>query len=298
MSSRNHSPNFLSSRRILSFSGFWLCFWHRIAAAAAAAAAAFRGGRVLPASWRQRFPDARLKIHLRFNVVRILWALPVIFHGRLWRFATQIIEVFFLFAQWWTVIHNPRLIRIQKRHSEMFDDGTCTGGWFWVHSRNFSLMTTVNHFVNDCPYFNFHHFHTSDCSREHSAGCTPTFGGGGCPSMQQIGLSLPFVFVYLLHDLLSFLFHFRLFIWTQHCLGRKIFCLCFSVSRGMRLWDRSPDSSEPFVTLDSRSSLIRTTFGVHNSFFPGSHLRVSRTSRSFRVTWRILSHRYAVPRGN
>ena len=38
---------------------------------------------------------------------------------------------------------------------------------------------------------------------------------------------------------------------------------------------------EPYVTLDSRSSLIRTTFGVHTSFFPSSHLRVSRTPRTF-----------------
>ena len=62
------------------------------------------------------------------------------------------------------------------------------------------------------------------------------------------------------------------------------------------LRDRSPESSEPHVTLDSRSSLIRTTFGVHTSFFPSSHLRVSRTPRILRLTWRILSHRYAVPR--
>ena len=32
---------------------------------------------------RQRFPDERLKIHLRFNGVRSLGALLVIFHGRL-----------------------------------------------------------------------------------------------------------------------------------------------------------------------------------------------------------------------
>ena len=48
--------------------------------------------------------------------------------------------------------------------------------------------------------------------------------------------------------------------------------------------DLSPESSEPHVTLDSRSSLIRTTFGVHTSFFPGSHLRVSRTHRILRFT--------------
>ena len=44
-------------------------------------------------------------------------------------------------------------------------------------------------------------------------------------------------FVCLLYDLLSCLFHCRLCIWYQHCLGWVIFCLCFSVSRGMRLWE-------------------------------------------------------------
>ena len=52
-------------------------------------------------------------------------------------------------------------------------------------------------------------FHTWDCSCEHSLGCTRTFECGGCPSMQQSWLSLPFVFVCLFYDLLSFLFHCR-----------------------------------------------------------------------------------------
>ena len=37
-------------------------YWHGIAAAAAATSSAFQGGRVLPASWRQRIPDARQKV--------------------------------------------------------------------------------------------------------------------------------------------------------------------------------------------------------------------------------------------
>ena len=45
-----------------------------------------------------------IKIHLRFNVVHLSLI-------ALWIFATQIIEVFFLFAQWWTAIHNPRLTK-------------------------------------------------------------------------------------------------------------------------------------------------------------------------------------------
>ena len=46
-----------------------------------------------------------------------------------------------------------------------------------------------------------------------------------------------FVFVCLLCDLLSFLFHCCRCIWDQHCLDWKIFCSCFSVSRSMRLWE-------------------------------------------------------------
>ena len=57
--------------------------------------------------------------------------------------------------------------------------------------------------------------------------------------------------------------------------------------RHASLRDRSPESSEPYVTLDSRSSLTRTTFGVHTSFFPCSHLRVSRCSTNFCPTCKL-----------
>ena len=64
---------FLSFERRYSFLNLtlFLMYWRRVDAVAAAA---FRKARVPPASWRQRFPDARLKIHLRLNIVRILWA--------------------------------------------------------------------------------------------------------------------------------------------------------------------------------------------------------------------------------
>ena len=41
-----------------------------------------------------------------------------------------------------------------------------------------------------CPGCTRTYVHTWDCSCEHSPGCTRTFGRGGCPSMQQSGLSL------------------------------------------------------------------------------------------------------------
>ena len=118
-------------------------------------------------------------------------------------------------------------------------------------------MRTVNHFVNECTYLNFlplFLLHRSSLevrvplihlaliistleialANIHS-GCTRTFWCSGCPSMQQSGLSLSFVFMCLLYDLLSFLLHCRLCICNQHCLGWKIFYSYFSVSRGMRL---------------------------------------------------------------
>ena len=74
---------------------------------------------------------------------------------------------------------------------------------------------------------------------------------------------------------------------------------CFCASRFRRHAsprDRSPESPVPYVTLDSRSSLIRTTFGVHTSFFTGSHLRVSRSPPDFSGYLKNFSHRYTVPR--
>ena len=179
-------------------------------------------------------------------------------------------------------------------------------------------MTTVNHFVNDCANLNFlplFLLHRSSLEVRvqllhlgliiphlrlllrtfprmylylcpHLRLLSRTFSGMYSyfwrwrMSMQQSGLSLPFVFVSLLYDLLSFLFHRRLFIWNQNCLGMKD--LLFVLLGFPR--QASPESSEPNVALDSRSSLIRTTFGVHTSFFPGSHLRVSHTPRVFRFT--------------
>ena len=71
--------------------------------------------RGLNASWRQRFPMHARKIDLRVNVVRILWTWLVIFHGRLGRFEASIIEFLFLLAQFWTVTHHPRIIKIHKK---------------------------------------------------------------------------------------------------------------------------------------------------------------------------------------
>ena len=54
-------------------------------------------------------------------------------------------------------------------------------------------------------------------------------------------------------------------------------------TRHASLRDRSPEPSEPYVTLDSRSSLIRATLEVHTSFYPGPPLRVSRSTRKLRA---------------
>ena len=160
----------------------------------------------------------------------------------------------------WTVIHNSRFVRIHFRRSELFNDGTCAGGRFWIHSRNLPSVTTVNHFVEDCPNLNL--ISTLGLLLR----CTRTFECGGCPSMQQSGLSSPFVFVCLLYDLLSFLFHCRLCIWNQYCLKWKVFLfVLLGFPRHACLRDRSPESSEPHVTLDS--SKFAEQNNIRSSYF-------------------------------
>ena len=113
--------------------------------------------------------------------------------------------------------------------------------------------------------------------------------------MQQSGLSL-LLFCMPLYDLLPFLIHCCLCIKNQYCLGWKIFYSYFSVSQGTRLWEtdlqnclnirnsRFPNIHilfvyTPRISVYTRDSLSRPTSGVHASFFPSSHLRVSRTHR-------------------
>ena len=159
---------------------------------------------------------------------------------------------------------------------------------FWIHSRNCSLVTTVNHFVNDCPNLHFHNFHSWECSREHSPGCTRTFGCGGCPSMQQSGLSLPFVFECLLYDLLWFLFHCRFAFELNMAWGERSF-VCAS---------RFPEACV------SERQISRVLWTIRNSRFPTfadqNHIRSSyfflprfslesiSYSPGFLFTWRIF----------
>ena len=135
-------------------------------------------------------------------------------------------------AQQWTAVHNPRFAKIHIRRSGIFNDGTCTGRWFWIYSRNFSLLTTVNtlsmivHKKKNCPYSCFIALRDAlvlyDVADVH----------------QCNKVDFPYLlFMCLLYDHLSFLFLCRLCIWNQHCFGWKIFYSLFSVSGGMRLWE-------------------------------------------------------------
>ena len=329
LASKNCHPNSVLSK------GVGLCpqmYWHRIAAAAAAAAAAFRRGRDLPASWRQRFPDARLKIHIRFNVDRILWASPVIYHGRLWRFATQIIEVLVPFAQWWTVLHNSRLVKIHFSHSEIFNDCTCTGGWFWIHSRNISLMTTVNHFVNGCtnqnflPLFMLHrsplevrvqllHLGLIISTLEIALTNIPrdvlvlmsTREIAPANILRDVLVLLNVADVHQCNkvDFLTFLLFCAFFMTSFHSAFSSRINIAWS-ERSFIHTSRFPEAcvserqiSRVFwTTRNSRFPKFADQNNIRSSYFflPDSHLRVSCAPRIFRFTWRILSHRYAVPR--
>ena len=288
MSFRNHRPNsvLLKDLSLYVIGLRSRMYWQRIAAAATAA---FWGGQNLPASWRQQFPDARLKIHLRFNVVRILWALLVKVHGRLWRFATHIIEVIFLFAQWWTVILYPRLIRIHFRHSEIFNDGTCTGGWF--------LNSLSQLFIGDNPSTTslmivpIYIFIISNLENALANILRDVLVLLDVADVHQCN---KVDFPYLLFLCAFFMTSFDSFsIVVLHLnstwLGVKdLLFVLLDFPRHASLRDRSPESSEPYVTLDSRRSLIRTTFEVHTFSFPGSHLRAPRTLLVFLFTWRIF----------
>ena len=206
------------------------------------------------------FPKHARRFDLRFNVVRILRTLPVIFQGSLGRFETHFIEVLFLFlVQWWTVIHDPRLVRIHVGYSGALSDGTCTGRWLWIRDCNFSFVSIANHLVNDCkkirlfcPYSLLHRSPLS-CFWLSSA--------------VMPGFSLFFLF----------LVHCWLCIWNQHCLGWKIFCTC------SRFPEACVSERQTFWTIrNSRFPEVRWTEQHPEfvlSFFPRPHLRVSRTPR-------------------
>ena len=242
-------------------------------------------------------------------------------------------KFFFLSAQWWTLIHNSRFVKIRIGHSGIFNDGTCTGRLFWIHSRNFSLVTTVNHFDDGCTKLKFLPFfllHRSSLEVRvplvHLGLIISTFeiALANIPrdvlvvmSTLEIALANIFrdvdvadahqcskvdfpyllLFVCLLYDLLSFLFYCRLCIWNKHCWGWKIFCSYFSVSRSMRLWETDLQSLLNHTSLsipEVRWSEQHSEFVLLSSQV---HTREYLVLPGFlRFTCRILTHRYAVPR--
>ena len=93
-----------------------------------------------------------------------------------------------------------------EAENKILKEITCTGRWFWIHSSYFSLMSIVNHFVNDYSHFidllskfvyisfhlGFDNFRTWDCRCEHSPTYICTLRCDGCQSMQQSELFLIF----------------------------------------------------------------------------------------------------------
>ena len=220
------------------------------------------------------------------TVVRILWNILVIFHGWLGRFEAYIIEVLFLLVQFRTVFHHPRIMKI---HSEIVRS---IQWWYlyWVINFKFFLQfywskidgyflfswclswalrqwndasatahelldyefSSVGEFLtvqilylctNSSRPKNISHVRKWYCSFELSQGVYKNFWINGCPSMQQSGeLSKLFV---------TLGFPISIFLWVY-------------TSR---------------IRVCTRDSLNRTISGVCTSFFPRSHLRVSRTPR-------------------
>ena len=157
-------------------------------------------------TWRWRL------FGLRFNFCESCATFLVIFQWYAWKIRNTHYRSSSPFAQWWTVIHNPRRIKIHVRHSGGCNDGTQR--WFWIRSCNFSLVTIANHFVDNCTNSVFsvsrdvtHTFvHTWDCSCQHSRWCTRTFRMWRM-SINAIKWTFLTYFLCLLHDLRSFLFH-------------------------------------------------------------------------------------------
>ena len=199
------------------------------------------------------------------------------------------------------------------QYSKILNDGTCTGGWFRIHSRNIPLVRTVNHCVNDCTHLNFiistldivlANIHRDvlvllskleiDCSCDHSRVCSCTLRCGGCRSMQQSGLSLPFVFVC------------AFFMTFSHPFSIVAFTSGINIAWDERSFVCASRFPEACV---SERQISRVIWTIPNSRFPKfadqNHIRssyfllprftlesISYSPDLFRVTWRILSHRY------
>ena len=89
----------------------------------------------------------------------------------------------------------------------------------------FSLVTTVNHFVNDCPNLKFLPSFLLHGSHRDVLALTNILRDvlvllDVADVLQCNEVDFPsLLYLCLLYDILSFLFHFWLFIWNQHCLG-------------------------------------------------------------------------------
>ena len=152
----------------------------------------------------------------------------------------------------------------------------------------FHWCRIVNRFVNDCT--NLHFLPLFLLHRSSLEARVPLILLGLIISTLEIALAnilrdvLVLMDVADVHQCNKVDFPYLLFLCAFFVLGLKdLSFILLGFPKHASLRDRSPESSEPHVTLDSLSSLTRTTFGVHTSFFPSSHLKVSRTPRVFRV---------------
>ena len=260
-------PNSVFSRWISFFilmDSFLGCNrWWIAAAVAAAAAAAFEEAGIFPLCRENDFPMHAGRFYLRFNVVRILRTILVIFHGKLGRFYVLIIEVLFLLAQFLNRNSPSPNCQNSSGNSPKYSMIVLElGDKFWIILA--ILLVKIDGYI---PFFvdlshglfgneimllpRLMRFSIKNVSsvREFliskiftyvqissSQGVYIYFWINGCPSMQQSGLSL-LLFCMPLYNLLPFLIDCCLCIRNQHCLVWKIFYSYFSVSRSKRPWE-------------------------------------------------------------
>ena len=243
MSSKNHSPNSVLSKALF-FSVVGLrprMYWHRIAAAGIYP---HREGKGFPMhAWRFLFDSTLFESCEPYSWYSMVGCEDS--QHRLSKFSS-----FSLNDEPQSKIHDLSESKKKKKRSAFCNDGT-----FILATLHWWQPSTAT--LNDCPNLNF--LPSSLLYRFFLEVRVQLSHLGLIISTLEIVLAnilwdvlepmfmadvhqcnkvdFPSFFMCLLYALLSFLFHCRLCIWNQHCLGWKIFYLCFSVSRSMRLWE-------------------------------------------------------------
>ena len=233
----------------------------------------FRGSGIFPLCGCNGFPMHAGRFDLRFNVVRILWTLLVIFHGGIGRFEIHIIEVLFLLAQFWTVISHPRIIKIRSCNFYGHTGQNCSPQnpqWSKRSERYGLPLNSVTKFssVRDLltikksslMYKFFRHklfltWGNNNVLSNTSRKCTCTFELVDVHQCNTVDFPCG-SFVCLLKTSFHSFFTAAFASGINIAWGERPFAHTLDFPRQASLRDRSPELSEPFVTLGFSISIF------------------------------------------